>query len=155
MFRQHLLDRSGHEFAVLRVYGRQVLLECGSPLVGVKSVDLGQLWRPIVVKSRRVKRPASHVGESFAFAEVVRTSFKLLRCSLEIFNVGRGRIPADNISVLIRKRVVPEEKPSKLPVSTADPELRFKGYLPGMPAGPFKQHPLKITWMDNLQSGVR
>src|SRR3984893_9402681 len=68
VFRQPFLDRSSHEFAVLWVDCPQVFRECGRPLVGVKSVDLEQLRRPIVIKSGRIKCPASHVGKSFAFA---------------------------------------------------------------------------------------
>src|SRR5262249_53441879 len=66
---------------------------------------------------------------------------------LAFFDVGGGRVPSNNGSVLVDDRVVPKEEPAKLTVSPEHPLLDFERSARGKAGTSLTLNSFEIVWM--------
>src|SRR5882724_8608344 len=75
-FRMHSPDCLSHEVAVCWVHSGQILLKCWGSLLRIQAVNLEQLLRPVLKKTRGVKSPTSHMSEALPFTDIKLASQK-------------------------------------------------------------------------------
>src|SRR5258706_10434202 len=83
----HPLYGVSHKIAVLWVYGGQILFKGWSSLLRIQAINLEQLLRPVLKKTRGVKCPTSHIGKALPLSEIKFVFLKRLLCALAISDV--------------------------------------------------------------------
>src|ERR1700690_1748919 len=105
MFRTHSLYGVSHKTAVLWVNGCQILLKCGGSLVRIQAINLEQLLRPVVKKSRGVKCPTAHMGEALPFAQIKLVLLKRLLGALALRYIDYGTYELIEIAGSVEDRM--------------------------------------------------
>src|SRR5258708_4459762 len=86
-FRMHSFYGVSHKVAVLWVNGGQILFKSCSSLLWIQAINLDQLLRPILKKTRGVKCPTSHVGKPLPLSDIKLALLKRLLGALAVSNV--------------------------------------------------------------------
>src|ERR1700751_6162509 len=121
----HSLYGVSHKIAVLWVNGGQILFKCGRSLLRISAVNLEQLLRPVLKKTRWVKCPTSHMGKALRLNEIKLALLKRSLGAFAIFDVGRDPLPLHDVSIFIPERHSAVQMPAILPIRAAGAHLAF------------------------------
>src|SRR6266478_6804601 len=83
----HSLYGRSHKVSILRVHGGQILFKCRGSLLGIQAINLEQLLRPVLKKTRGIKSPTSHVGKPLPLSDIKLALLKRLLGALAVSNV--------------------------------------------------------------------
>src|SRR5437762_152926 len=107
------LERFGYEIAIVRMQNGQPFRECRNAFRRIETEENERLRRPIIECSVRPERPASHVRESFSFAQIKFASLQLLCTPPELFfsalavlDVDTRSKPLHYLPLFVMKRYV-------------------------------------------------
>src|SRR5439155_19419169 len=82
---KYSLERFGYEIAIVTMQNGQPFRECRNAFRWIETENHERFGRPIIECSIRPERPASHVRESVAFAQIKFASLQLLGTPPELF----------------------------------------------------------------------
>src|SRR5437763_13626398 len=75
---KYSVERFGYEIAIVRMQNGQPFRECRNAFRRIETEEHERLRRPIIDCSVRPERPASHLREPFALAQIKFVSLQLL-----------------------------------------------------------------------------
>src|SRR5258707_14578664 len=101
----HPPDGLLHEVAVCWVPSGQILLKCWGSLLRIQAVNLEQLLRPVLKKTRGVKCPTSHMGEALPFTEIKLALLKRLLGALALRYIDHGTHELVEIAGFVEDRM--------------------------------------------------